>query len=92
MKAILVIDQPEDCTECPLYSEDDYGFGCGYGTKECRRHTNIDDTIPTWCPLKPMPQYRDDHFRYANREMGCVINAEARGFNRCLREIAGETE
>lgn len=82
MKAILVIDQPEDCTECPLYSEDDYGYGCGYGTGENRRQTNVDDTIPAWCPLKPMPEKLVE----SKVEWG-----ESRGYqggwNACIEEI-----
>ena len=40
MKAVLVIDMPEDCASgCPVM---------------CR--TRGINHRPTWCPLKPMPQ------------------------------------
>lgn len=96
MKAVLVIDMPNDCTECPLYSDDDYGFGCGYGTKENRRQTNVDDTIPTWCPLKLLPKKKvgDDLYeRYGSWTLSDEKEASYRaGFNDCLDAIAGGAE
>lgn len=86
-KAILVIDQPKYCTECPLYSEDDYGFGCGYGTLENRRQTNVNDEIPAWCPLRPLPQYQQ--YRHST---GAFTRGFTKGWNTCIKEITGETE
>lgn len=41
---------------------------------------------PTWCPLKPMPikWYEDESTSFAN--------GIARGFNKCIDKITGETE
>ena len=51
MKAILVVDMPTDCNECPCYYEEGY---------RCQVHMEIDEHLdhgkPSWCPLKPMPQ------------------------------------
>ena len=82
MKAILVIDMPNSCYECPLYN-DEYD-SCGYyGTK----------AIKDRCPLKPLPKKRElksmeylEHFR-----LGHVGTYEQKaysiGWNDCLKEI-----
>ena len=63
MKAILVIDMPKNCEECPLRlwdSESQYYNACTPTLKE--KHSVTDEyeecedilTRPSWCPLKPM--------------------------------------
>ena len=50
MKAILIVDMPKNCGECPCVN-DEFGF--------CQADEKIRDCdwykSPTWCPLKPMP-------------------------------------
>lgn len=49
MKAILVIDMPKDCRECP----------CFYDWLYCQAKDGLDvlgDEIPSGCPLKSMPK------------------------------------
>lgn len=48
MKAILVIDEmPKMCIGCPLNLAD--------SSIKCK-HTWTGKAIPSWCPLKPMPE------------------------------------
>ena len=53
MKAVLVIDMPHICDECPFSWETDkeWLLSCqlehDLGTSKGRK--------PAWCPLKPMP-------------------------------------
>lgn len=85
MKAILVIEMPNSCDECPCctwipeYSE----YGCGISG-------NLEDITdkPSWCPLKTLPkkmtpvvlhQCVEDEFLYQ------------KGWNDCLEEITDES-
>ena len=53
-KAVLVIDTPTNCFECPCFM--DMGWRC-----QCR--LDIDEEVyngrPEWCPLKALPEKRD---------------------------------
>lgn len=86
-KAILVIDMPEKCIDCPLCAT--YAASA-WSPREywCTAYDNKDvdhpyDDKPDWCPLKPAPEeqeiwYDDDS------------NDWDRGYNSCLHEIVGE--
>lgn len=52
-KAILVIDIPECCSECPLCIADEYNTS----HECCMKYKGYVDakSKPTWCPLKPLP-------------------------------------
>lgn len=84
MKAILVIDKPECCTDCLL---SDY-----IGKWLCLKTGKTIDTtdiynIPEWCPLKPMPQNKQ-HEDEIDYEYGYID-----GWNDCIKEIEnGETK
>lgn len=87
MKAILVIDKPSDCSECPccIIRCDKNG---GYTSAKCQASYDdggwVDEitfAIPSWCPLRSLPQRYDEG-----------IMREQKGWNRCLDEIIGETE
>lgn len=79
-KAILVINMPSSCEECPIKNSVGYGKWCA----------GLDDTYidgypikPDWCPLKPAP------------EKAFVWHEDARsdwerGYNTCIDEILGE--
>lgn len=68
-KAVLVIDMPTHCGECPV---------------KCRmRGINH---VPTWCPLKPIPQ------KMRTDEDDIEEDSYWNGWNDCLDEITGETE
>lgn len=80
-KAILIIDMPDSCKDCPLCVSKEFipsvdEYCC------IVENTAIDAyDKPYWCPLKPAPElqnvgYDDDDW---------VI-----GYNNCVREIVGE--
>ena len=51
MKAILVIDMPNECIEC-----NQFVFECCHAMKRQIEHENIVQCKrPSWCPLKPIP-------------------------------------
>lgn len=90
-KAILIIDLPMMCAECPMFtwaSRDNYKDGfCTHSHKLVKF-----DLRPLDCPLKPMPQKKEETFAYWIGK-GCN-DAESyiNGWNACLEEITGETE
>lgn len=79
MKAILIIDMPSNCAECP----------CGYDDFYCQqKYKELNEKVrPKWCPLKPMPlKYKDyqiaDALLLDEYKAGKLI-----GWNACLEEI-----
>ena len=79
MKAILVIDMPENCRECQVQS-------CGFCQAKDGGKSLCDIKIkPEWCPLRPAPEKRqttDDFWQ------GCVNIVR----NHCIDEILGDKE
>ena len=83
-KAILVIDMPHSCDECPLFN--------GYYSDMCCRGLNnrgIDYPYPKdfrqdWCPLKYMP-VRDDGIYLLEHSKGYQ-----KGWNDCIKYLRGE--
>lgn len=83
-KAILVIDMPRHCGECPICASYQ---SCAFSVRECWCATNGKDvevnSKPDWCPLKPAPKEQLVWFDDSDYE---------RGYNSCLREIVGEDD
>lgn len=81
LKAILIIDLPMMCAECPMFtwaSKDNYSDGfCTHSHKLVKF-----DMRPLDCPLKPIPQ---------KMTWGHSVDY-IYGYNDCLEEITGETE
>lgn len=85
-KAILVIDMPINCYDCPLASEislDEYegisdaNICSGYGS------INFDSySRPDWCPLKMLKKIENVGFGVETRECGYID-----GFNYCIDTI-----
>ena len=101
MKAILVIDMPSRCTECPFHrayaDNEPTKTRCSFTAfwNEDGISTRADD-----CPLRPTPQKISPMEIYRNvvREIGTSKNIDipnedfCDGWNYCLDEILGETE
>ena len=93
-KAILVIDMPKGCYECPLAVETGaYDSCCITGT----RITSNDNFKFPWCPLKPVPEKIDvpdfdDTIKAKNKnaeEVGMYMydRGHYRGYNLCIDKI-----
>lgn len=78
-KAVLVMDMPENCLHCKLQD----WFNCRI-VKGC--HTG--DTRPDWCPLRPMPEKREEH-PAEYYEFGTLGVAYVSGYNNCIDKILG---
>lgn len=81
-KSILVIDTPESCEECILYS----GYSCYAYTKPipCKKPR------PDWCPLSPLPE-RKNLRQYVDNtacDIGSMMAYQyTQGYNSCIDEI-----
>ena len=75
-KAILVLDMPESCGDCPLQTE--------YDTLRCVVNNEIVtmDARPDWCPLKPVPEKVDIPY----------LTIWDAGWNACIDEILKGSE
>ena len=105
MKAVLVIDIPNSCAECPLMLWDSLSEYYGACVPTLKEENCITDsyqenedkgTVPSWCPLRPLPLSATES-DYAMKK--CFDKALAEdwmsfeeGWNACLDEIVGETE
>ena len=82
-KAILVIDMPKMCKECPVCES--YEIIPSIEEHSCMvDRTNVDPyDKPKWCPLKPAPEEQDIWYDDESSDW-------ERGYNNCLHEIVGE--
>lgn len=87
-KAILVIDMPDECRNCPCFGSNDFGTFCGVTDKDIEY--DYDKYVypkPDWCPLKELPKEKDfstvpyfvnDYYSYMQ------------GWNNCLNKITSK--
>ena len=80
-KAILVMDMPTDCEDCPLFQDGDKGM------RQCKtKRTGVEwdyyKVRPAWCPLKLMPEKVD-----ASKFLTQEFRAFYEGRNTCINEI-----
>ena len=82
-KSVLVLDTPKNCNSCVLC--------CGRLYPFCKMNVFRDiedsDTVPDWCPLKPLPEKVDDE---KERKLGDFEPLFKIGWNACIDEITGE--
>lgn len=83
MKAILIIDMPVNCIECP----------CFYDYLYCQAKDGVDvlgEERPRECPLKPMPKKLTEEEYFKKDFYGMEDHCEAViGYNNCIDEILG---
>ena len=94
MKAILVIDMPKKCYECPLMSNDMYCKAYANivkGRKLCVEDDVLHGERNCGCPLKHLPEKLDanDWHRMFGGEYK-IREAKGYGYNHCIDEILGE--
>ena len=84
MKAILVMDMPECCADCPCSfferSNPKLNLICGVTQEDAN---NVGK--PDWCPLRPAPEKRQTTNDFWQ---GCVNIVR----NHCIDEILGDKE
>ena len=94
-KSVLVIDTPESCRTCPLHyvefgDNDIFGTAhCGFKQEYIDYHYNA-NTKPDWCPLSPLPPYKDlaEYINNATYAINSALAYQyAQGWNNCREEI-----
>lgn len=87
MKAVLVIDMPNNCSECPYYHKADtyWGDRCSLKFKDVDDYLKLGSGRPSWCPLRPMPQK-------VELDINEYYKGMADGWNACIEEIVGDNE
>lgn len=98
-KMIAIIDEPDDCFDCPLL---DRGYGLRF---KCPVSNQWMDSIdltkrPDWCPLRPVTEKMEvpsfDNSVKAkdenDEEVGVYMYDRGiyRGYNICIDEILGD--
>ena len=79
-KAVLVMDMPERCADCPLRSSEKTSYVCCYLTLKNISSTDYYDKKPDWCPLRELPEK-------ANHPAYCDNGRFDKGWNACLDMI-----
>ena len=94
MKAILVIDMPSSCLECPIGKDISIPIEtcikCPFGKCAIDAETEI---RPDWCPLKPMLEKAEvsDCDELCDTD-DWYDSGYADGYNTCIDEILGDKE
>ena len=88
-KAILIIDMPSCCRECPVcasYQESAFSIR-EYWCPPMNNRDAEPESKPKWCPLKPLP---DKMYESGTWTMsGYIADEFPNGWNACIEEILG---
>ena len=87
-KAILVIDMPDSCRECPFFGSRYTDMCCGGANNRTINYPYPKDFRQDWCPLKPVPEKREDHSFFSMN--GYTEDGYSVGWNDCVDEIYKE--
>lgn len=60
MKAFLIIDMPDSCSKCPLFSDFYSDMCCNGLNNRSINYPYPKDFRQKWCPLKPVPDKRHE--------------------------------
>ena len=86
-KEILVIDTPNNCSECPCCNDNE----CGNQYKGyVGDYIGWNSGRPSWCQLKPLPQRKQSLITVFGD--GVMFNEPTefeQGYNACIDEILG---
>ena len=94
-KSILVLDTPNSCRDCSLRI-DSYGqYEICAAHREEYNYPIVNEhyesrTKPDWCPLKPLPSYKD--LKPDNSLESQLAYQYNQGYNSCLEYIERELE
>ena len=91
MRVVLVIEEPNECIDCPCYRQTKEDGELYEDCKAMMMPLNWREVTekPSWCPLKPLPKKRPVH--YNDEIFGEVENLTNIGWNKCVEEIENES-
>lgn len=92
-KMILIIDKPNSCIECPCSNFDKQNV-CEILVRPIDDETHGLDGKPEWCPLREIPQKKEERYQLCRRDSsgdweayGVNIDSVAIGYNQCIDDI-----
>ena len=90
-KAILILEKPNSCSECPLFCGHYSDMSCGGLNNRGINYPYPKDFRQDWCPLKELPEKQDlDISKITDRDYLQYAGEYESGWNACLNEILGE--
>ena len=67
-KVMLSIEEPNSCDECPFSELETYGYYCQSLNKYINSLKRKEhSTIPKLCPLRELPDYRTETYKWEDR-------------------------
>lgn len=87
-KAVLVMNMPGRCADCPLRNSEKTSYVCCYLTLKNISSADYYDKKPDWCPLRELPEKMKVCGRYPQPDG--IIPSYKIGWNACLDEILKE--
>lgn len=91
MKVVLVIEEPNECIDCPCYRQTKEDGELFEDCKAMMMPLNWREVTekPSWCPLKPLPESKEikpipkgqTHYQWMKNKHEII------GWNNCLKEI-----
>lgn len=88
-KAVLVVDMPSSCSRCIIFNDSQL-LCCG--SKVSHKESQI--MRPSTCPLIQAPARKEERVKLDgfSWELESIMNAESRGYNKCLEDLLGEED
>lgn len=87
-KALLVMDMPEKCEECPMLNSIDE---CILQSEDQNYEADTFDDLKSGCPLKPMPEKKEEMGMPGTPSMNDIKRIGfQKGWNACIDKIMGE--
>lgn len=80
-KAVLVMDMPNNCIDCPCHFAGMSTVVCGVNKKKLLTD-DIETYKPDWCPLRELPKKKEDNAN--NSESFACFKL---GYNACIDEL-----
>lgn len=85
-KAVLIMDMPERCADCPLRNSEKTSYVCCYLTLKNISSTDYYDKKPDWCPLRELPEHETE-MTDADDLGNDYVRGTLDGWNACLDTI-----
>lgn len=85
-KVMLIIEEPNSCDECPFSELETYGYYCQSLNKyidslKKKEHS----TIPKLCPLRELPDYRTETYKWEDRLLSLQTAIESMAYEIATR-------
>ena len=88
-KAVLVLDMPQTCKECPLNYSNDCDDSVCVPTENLIYPEWIEENRkPDWCPLYSLPEKRETVCYQGEDWLSVDTKKRNEGWNACVEELA----